>query len=68
LHDDAGALIASNDDWQHPVIGGIITQDQVQDIQNSGDAPGDRTESAIDEKSALTCHQLKSRCDSFLKP
>jgi hypothetical protein len=47
LHDGTGALIASNDDWQHTIIGGIITQDQVQDIQNSGHPPGDPRESAI---------------------
>jgi hypothetical protein len=41
------ALIASNDNWQHTIIGGIITQDQVQDIQNSGHAPTDASESAI---------------------
>src|SRR5438046_1768387 len=47
LHDGNGALIASNDNWQTTIIGGIITQDQVQDIQNSGHAPGDSRESAI---------------------
>jgi hypothetical protein len=47
LHDGTGALIASNDNWQTTIIGGIITQDQVQDIQNSGHAPGDARESAI---------------------
>ena len=47
LHDGNGALIASNDNWQTTIIGGIITQDQVQDIQNSGHAPGDASESAI---------------------
>jgi hypothetical protein len=47
LHNDTGALIASNDNWQHTVIGGIITHDQVQDIQNSGHAPADASESAI---------------------
>src|SRR5438034_88728 len=47
LHDGNGALIASNDNWQTTIIGGIITQDQVQDIQNSGHAPGDPSESAI---------------------
>ena len=30
------ALIASNDNWQHTIIGGIITSDQVMDIQSSG--------------------------------
>src|SRR5438132_12231278 len=47
LHDGNGALIGSNDNWQTTIIGGIITQDQVQDIQNSGHAPGDSSESAI---------------------
>src|SRR6266478_5009106 len=47
LHDRTGALIGFNNDWQHTVIGGIITHDQVQDIINSGHAPGDALESAI---------------------
>src|SRR5439155_3165131 len=47
LHDGNGALIASNGNWQTTIIGGIITQDQVQDILNSGRAPGDPSESAI---------------------
>ena len=47
LHDSAGALIASNDDWQHTIIGGIITGDQVRDIRSSGYAPRDGRESAI---------------------
>ena len=47
LHNGTGALIASNDNWQTTIIGGIITSDQVQDIQNSGHAPGNPFESAI---------------------
>jgi N-acetylneuraminic acid mutarotase len=47
LHDGTGALIASNDNWQHTIIGGIITGDQRGDIRNSGHAPGDGRESAI---------------------
>ena len=47
LHDGGGALIASNDNWQHTIIGGIITAGQVVEIQNSGHAPGDPSESAI---------------------
>ena len=47
LHDENGALIGSNDNWQHTIIGGIITADQVQNIQNSGHAPLDPNESAI---------------------
>src|SRR5439155_8560781 len=47
LHDGTGALIASNDNWQHTIIGGIITSDQVQAIMDSGHAPTDPTESAI---------------------
>jgi hypothetical protein len=47
LHDSTGRLIANNDDWQHTIIGGIITTDQVRDIQSSGYAPADGSESAI---------------------
>ncbi|HEX3339193.1 MAG TPA: serine hydrolase domain-containing protein [Pseudolabrys sp.] len=47
LHDGAGALIASNDDWQHTIIGGIITAGQVAAIQSSGHAPTVPDESAI---------------------
>jgi hypothetical protein len=47
LHDGTGALIASNDNWQTTVIGGIITSSQVGAIQNSGHAPTVATESAI---------------------
>ena len=47
IHDRTGALIASNDNWQRTIIGGIITRSQVRDIQNSGHAPGDPRESAI---------------------
>jgi hypothetical protein len=47
LHDHTGALIASNDNWQHTAIGGIITTDQVCDIFKTGLAPADPNESAI---------------------
>ena len=47
LHNAAGELLGSNDNWHATVIGGIITQDQVQDIQNSGHAPTVASESAI---------------------
>ena len=47
LHDGTGALIASNDNWQTTVLGGIITKDQVMDIQSSGHAPTQSSESAI---------------------
>src|SRR5262245_19968262 len=47
LHNAAGGLIASNDDWQTTIIGGVITGNQVQDIMNSGHAPTDPRESAI---------------------
>ena len=36
-----GALIASNNNWATTIIGGIITGDQVHDIQASGYAPAD---------------------------
>jgi hypothetical protein len=47
LYDRTGNLIASNDSWQHTIIGGIILTDQVPDIRNSGHAPTDARESAI---------------------
>jgi len=40
-------LIGRNDNWQTTIIGGVITHDQVQEIQDSGYAPGDQRESAI---------------------
>jgi hypothetical protein len=47
LHDNTGALIASNDNWKTTVIGGIITSDQVADIQASTVAPTNDAESAL---------------------
>jgi hypothetical protein len=47
LHDGTGSLIASNDDWQTTILGGIIGSSQVSDIQNSGHAPTAASESAI---------------------
>ena len=47
LHNGSGALIASNDNWQTTILGGIITSNQVSDIQNSGHAPTAARESAI---------------------
>jgi hypothetical protein len=47
LHDAAGTLIGSNDNWQTTIIGGVITGNQVSDIQNSGHAPTETSESAI---------------------
>ena len=47
LHNGNGALIASNDNWQHTIIGGIITSEQGVAIRASGHAPGDPRESAI---------------------
>jgi hypothetical protein len=46
LH-DANSIIARNDDWQTTQIGGIITSDQVAEIQNSQLAPTNPAESAI---------------------
>jgi YVTN family beta-propeller protein len=47
LHNATGALIASNDNWPRTIIGGIITSNQVREIQSSGHAPRDGRESAI---------------------
>jgi N-acetylneuraminic acid mutarotase len=46
LH-DANNLIGQNDDWQTTQIGGIITSDQVAQIQASQLAPSSAAESAI---------------------
>jgi hypothetical protein len=46
LH-DSNNTIGMNDDWQTTQIGGVITSDQVAEIQNSGLAPGDPLESAL---------------------
>jgi hypothetical protein len=47
LHDVSGALIGQNDNWGTTIPGGVITSDQVAEIQASGLAPGDSHESAI---------------------
>jgi hypothetical protein len=47
LHNGSGALIARNDNWQTTILGGIITSNQVTDIQNSGHVPTAPSESAI---------------------
>jgi glucose/arabinose dehydrogenase len=47
LHNSTGILIAQNDNWQTTIIGGVITANQVNDIQNSGHAPSAPSESAI---------------------
>ena len=47
LHNRTGALIGSNDDWQTTILGGVITTNQVSEIQNSGHPPTAASESAI---------------------
>jgi hypothetical protein len=47
LHDSTGALIASNNNWMTTIIGGIITSNQVHEIQASGYAPRNPLDSAI---------------------
>jgi hypothetical protein len=46
LH-DVTSTIGQNDDWQTTQLGGIITSDQVAEIQNSQLAPTNPSESAI---------------------
>ena len=46
LH-DTNNTIGMNDNWQTTQIGGVITSDQVAEIQNSGLAPSDPLESAV---------------------
>ena len=47
LRNQTGTLIARNDNWQTTILGGIITSNQVSDIQNSNHAPTAPSESAI---------------------
>jgi plastocyanin len=47
LHNRSGTLIGSNDNWQTTILGGVITTNQVNAIQNSGYAPTAASESAI---------------------
>ena len=54
LHNAAGALIASNDNWMTTIIGGIITSDQVQDIRDSGHAPTTQGSRRLSQR----CHQV----------
>ena len=44
---DSKSTIGTNDNWQSTQIGGVITSDQVAEIQSSGWAPSDSAESAI---------------------
>src|SRR5205814_1848954 len=47
LHDQSGATIATNDDWQTTQIGGAITSNQASEIQSRGLAPSQAAESVI---------------------
>ena len=55
LHNGNGAVIASNDDWQTTIIGGIITTNQAEDILNSGHAPADLISNL---RLSQTCHRV----------
>ena len=46
LHDTTNT-IGTNNDWQTTQIGGVITSDQVGEIQNSGLAPGGDREAVV---------------------
>jgi CSLREA domain-containing protein len=46
LH-DANNTIGTNDNWQTTQLGGVITSDQVAEIQNTGAAPSSTAEPAI---------------------
>ena len=55
LHNASGALIASNDDWQHTIIGGIITSDQVQRDSEQRPCSG---ATRVNLRSSQTCHRV----------
>ena len=47
IHDAGGAIVATNNDWKTTQVGGLITSDQVAEINSTGVAPSDDRESAI---------------------
>jgi len=47
LHNGAGALIGSNDNWRATQIGGVVTSDQAIEIAATSIAPSSDAESAI---------------------
>lgn len=47
LHDDTGAIIATNDNWKATQIGGAISGNQVLEIAGTGVAPTDDREASI---------------------
>jgi uncharacterized delta-60 repeat protein len=47
IHDASNAIIATNDNWETTQVGGIITADQVAEINASQLAPSNDLESAI---------------------
>jgi hypothetical protein len=47
IHDASNAIIATNDNWEITQVGGIITADQVAEINASQLAPSNDLESAI---------------------
>jgi hypothetical protein len=47
LHDVGGALIASNDNWRTTQGGGLISVDQSIDLEGTGLAPNNDSESAV---------------------
>ena len=47
LHDQTGAIIGTNDNWQTTQLGGVIVADQVEAIQATTIPPNDPTEAAI---------------------
>ena len=54
LHNGTGALIASNNNWATTIIGGIITANQVRDIQPAATHPV--TEGSL--RSSQTCRRV----------
>lgn len=47
LHDQTGALIGTNDNWETTQLGGVIVADQVQAIRDTTIPPNDAAEAAI---------------------
>jgi hypothetical protein len=47
LHDQAGAIIATSDNWETTQIGGVITADQQEEIRATTIPPNDPAEAAL---------------------
>ena len=65
LRDSGGALLASNDNWRTTQIGGLITADQVAEIQAANLAPTNDAESTHSDAGSRQLHRADSRSEQY---